>query len=120
MTVDRSRNSQVSDTVGETGAATPRSPLLQLATDFLRLGTLGLRRPRRAVRSDGARAGGREGLSVLLGKIAIGDVLTAPLALISLVLLFRFKISNPMLIASAAIVGLTAFPILHPTWVMLK
>ena len=68
----------------------------------------------------GAAIGTILGASVLLGKIAIGDAVTALLAVVSLALLFRFKISNPVLIAGAAVVGLVAFPIVHPAWVMLK
>jgi chromate transporter len=34
--------------------------------------------------------------------------------------LFRWKVSNPMLIAAAAVVGVIAFPLLQPTWVMVK
>jgi chromate transporter len=68
----------------------------------------------------GAAIGTILGASVLLGKIAIGDVLTGILAIIALVLLFRFKISNPVLIAAAATIGLIAFPLLKPTWVMIK
>jgi chromate transporter len=60
------------------------------------------------------------GACVLLGKIAIGDWLTALIGLVSLVVLFRWKVSNPLLIAATAVVGLTAFPILEPTWVMVK
>ena len=68
----------------------------------------------------GAAIGTILGASVLLGKIAIGDVVTALLAAGSLALLFRFKISNPVLIAGAAVIGLIAFPVVHPSWVMLK
>ena len=57
---------------------------------------------------------------VLLGRIAIGDWLTALIGLASLGVLFRWKISNPMLIAAAAVVGLIAFPLLQPTWVIVK
>jgi chromate transporter len=60
------------------------------------------------------------GASVLLGRIAIGDWLTAPLAPLSVVVLFRWKVSNPILIAGTAIVGLIAFPLLNPTWVFVK
>ncbi len=67
----------------------------------------------------GASIGTILGASVLLGRIAIGDVLTAALALAALIVLFRSKISNPVLIAIAASVGLIAFPIIRPTWVML-
>jgi hypothetical protein len=34
--------------------------------------------------------------------------------------LFRWKVSNPTLIAATAVVGLIAFPILQPTWVIVK
>jgi len=60
------------------------------------------------------------GACVLLGKIAIGDWLTALVALGSLVVLFRWKVSNPMLVAATAIIGLIAFPLLKPEWVFVK
>jgi len=60
------------------------------------------------------------GACVLLGGIAIGDWLTALVALVSLVVLFRWKVSNPLLIASAAVIGLIAFPLLQPGWVFVK
>jgi chromate transporter len=60
------------------------------------------------------------GACVLLGKIAIGDWLTALVALVSLGVLFRWKVSNPLLMAAAAIVGLIAFPLLRPDWVFVK
>ncbi len=48
------------------------------------------------------------GASVLLGKIAIGDWLTALIATVSLIVL------------ATAIVGIIAFPILRPAWVFVK
>jgi len=60
------------------------------------------------------------GACVLLGKIAIGDWLTALVALGSLVVLFRWKVSNPLLVAVTAIIGLIAFPLLKPEWVFVK
>ena len=60
------------------------------------------------------------GASVLLGKIAIGDWLTAFIALLSLLVLFRWKVSNPLLIAATAAIGIIAFPLLKPTWVFVK
>jgi chromate transporter len=60
------------------------------------------------------------GACVLLGKIAIGDWLTALIALGSLAVLFRFKVSNPLLIGVTAVIGLIAFPLLQPGWVMVK
>jgi chromate transporter len=60
------------------------------------------------------------GACVLLGRIAIGDWLTALICLVSLAVLFRSKVSNPLLIAATAAVGLVAYPLLQPGWVMLK
>jgi chromate transporter len=60
------------------------------------------------------------GACILLGKIAIGDWLTALIAAVSLVVLVRWKISNPLLVAVTAVIGLIAFPILQPTWVFVK
>ena len=60
------------------------------------------------------------GASVLLGKIAIGDWLTALIAVVCLGLLVRFKINNPLLVGGAAVVGLVAFPILQPAWVFVQ
>jgi chromate transporter len=58
------------------------------------------------------------GACILLGKIAIGDWLTIALGALSLIVLFRWKVSNPALIAVTALVGLIAYPILQPAWVM--
>ena len=60
------------------------------------------------------------GACVLLGKIAIGDWLTVIIALASLVVLFRWKVSNLILVAATAVVGLIAFPLLKPEWVFVK
>jgi len=60
------------------------------------------------------------GACVLLGRIAIGDWFTAAIALISLAALFRWKISNPALMAVTAAAGMVAFPLLQPAWVMVK
>jgi chromate transporter len=60
------------------------------------------------------------GACLLLGRIAIGDWLTALIALASLAVLFRFKVNNPALVAATAVVGLIAFPILKPTWVFVR
>jgi chromate transporter len=60
------------------------------------------------------------GACILLGKIAIGDWITTLIALLSLVVLFRWKVSNPVLVAATAVIGLIAFPILQPTWVFVK
>ncbi len=60
------------------------------------------------------------GAAFLLGRVAIGDWLTAAIGAASLAILFRWKVINPLLIAVTAIVGLVAYPILQPAWVMTK
>src|SRR6266498_2009198 len=60
------------------------------------------------------------GACVLLGRIAIGDWLTALIALVSLVVLFRWKVSNPLLVEIAAVIGLIAFPLIKPEWIFVK
>src|SRR5438128_2821500 len=60
------------------------------------------------------------GACVLLGRIAIGDWLTALVGLASLGVLFRWRVSNPVLIALTALIGVIAFPLLQPTWVFVK
>jgi chromate transporter len=60
------------------------------------------------------------GACILLGKIAIGDWLTTAIGIVSLAVLFRWKVSNPLLIAATAVVGLVAYPLLQPAWVMVK
>ena len=60
------------------------------------------------------------GASVLLGRIAIGDWLTALIAASGLLVLFRWKVSNPVLVAVTAVIGLVGFQILQPTWVFVK
>jgi len=60
------------------------------------------------------------GACILLGRIAIGDWLTAIVGLGSLAVLFRWKVSNPLLIAVTALIGLVAYPLLQPGWVIVK
>src|SRR5215472_13097794 len=60
------------------------------------------------------------GACILLGRIAIGDWLTVLIGVASLAVLFRWKVSNPLLIAATAVVGLIAFPLVQPDWVMVK
>lgn len=60
------------------------------------------------------------GACILLGRIAIGDWLTAFIGVASLAVLFLWKVNNPILVAATAAVGLIAFPLLQPTWVMVK
>jgi chromate transporter len=37
-----------------------------------------------------------------------------------MVVLFRWNINNPALVAVAAIIGLIAFPFLQPAWIFVK
>ena len=46
----------------------------------------------------------------VLSKIAIGDWLTVLIAIGSLVVLFRWKVSYPLLVGVTAVIGLIAFP----------
>ena len=57
---------------------------------------------------------------MLLGKIAIADWLTALIAAGSLAVLFRRRTSDPLLVAGIAVIGLIAFTILRPKWVLAK
>ena len=60
------------------------------------------------------------GACILLGRIAIGDWLTVAIGISSLAVLFRWKVSNPLLITATALIGLIAFPLLQPTWVLVR
>jgi chromate transporter len=66
----------------------------------------------------GAAIGTILGACILLGRIAIGDWLTALIGAVCLAVLFRWKVSNPLLIAATAVIGLVAYPLLQPTWVI--
>ena len=44
--------------------------------------------------------------------------MTALVGLVSLAILACWKVNNPLLIAASAVVGLIAFPLLQPTFVM--
>jgi hypothetical protein len=68
--------------------------LTELLLYFLRLGLLGF------------------GACVLLGRIAIGDWLTALIGVAALGVLFRWKVNEPLLVAATAVSGLIAYPIL--------
>jgi len=51
----------------------------------------------------------------MLGQIAIGDWLTALIAVALMAVLFLWKVNNPLLMAVTAVIGLIAFPLLQPT-----
>lgn len=60
------------------------------------------------------------GAGLLLARIAIGDWLTALVAIVSLVALVRWKVSNLLLVAVTAVIGLIGYELLKPTWVFVK
>jgi chromate transporter len=55
-----------------------------------------------------------------LDKIAIGDLSTALIAAGNLPVLFRWKLSNLLLVAVTVALGLIALPLLQPTWARVK
>ena len=61
------------------------------------------------------------GACILLGRIAIGDWLTALIGVVSLAVLVPLEgQQSRLLIAATAVVGLIAYPMLQPAWVMIK
>jgi chromate transporter len=61
-----------------------------------------------------AAIGAISGAVVVLARRSIIDVPTALVAVITLLLLFRFtKLREPVIVAVAALVGLVAYPLLH-------
>jgi chromate transporter len=58
-----------------------------------------------------AATGAIAGAVLLLAQRAVYDVPTAMVALLSLGVLWRFKVSEPIVVAAAAVVGLVAFPL---------
>ena len=59
------------------------------------------------------------GTTLLVAKTAIGDPFTAATAVAALLLLvFRPRLPEPLLVGAGALVGLLAFALLHPAWVL--
>ena len=59
------------------------------------------------------------GTTYLVGKTAIGDVLTIAVAAASLIALFVLKkLPEPVVVLAGALIGLIAYPILRPEWVL--
>lgn len=59
------------------------------------------------------------GTTYLMGKTAIGDALTIGIAAGSLLVLFLWrKLPEPFLVLAGALVGLIAYPIIQPAWVL--
>ena len=59
-----------------------------------------------------AATGAIAGAVVVLGQRALFDIPTVLIAIISLGLLWRFKLTEPVLVAGAGIVGLVLWPLL--------
>jgi chromate transporter len=66
----------------------------------------------------GAAIGTISGAAFLLGRIGIGDAMTVCIGLAVLLVLFRFQISNLLLITLAGGIGVIAYPILQPAWLL--
>ena len=59
------------------------------------------------------------GTTYLVGKTAIGDALTLGVAAASLVALFVWKkLPEPVVVLAGAMIGLIAYPLLRPDWVL--
>jgi chromate transporter len=59
------------------------------------------------------------GTTLLVARIAVGDLFTLSIALVSLVLLTVFKkIPEPLAVFAGALIGLAAYPWLQPAWVL--
>jgi chromate transporter len=61
-----------------------------------------------------AATGAIAGAVVLLARRAIYDLPTAAIAIVSLAVLWRFKVPEPILVVAAGVVGLIVFPLLRP------
>jgi len=59
------------------------------------------------------------GTTYLVGRTAIGDLLTVAIAVGSLVILFLWrKLPEPFVVLAGAVIGLVAYPTLQPTWLL--
>ena len=67
-----------------------------------------------------AAVGAILGASVILGRLAIGDWFTGGVGLLSAIVLFRWRVPPPAVVAVGALAGLVAFHWLRPTWLMVR
>jgi len=59
------------------------------------------------------------GTTYLVARSAIGDWVTVAVAVLSLVLLFLWKkLPDPLLVAAGAIIGLAAYRMVRPEWLL--
>lgn len=59
------------------------------------------------------------GTTALVGRTAIGDVFTVTVAVVALAVLLRFeKIPEPLAVAAGGLLGLLAYPLIQPGWLL--
>jgi chromate transporter len=59
------------------------------------------------------------GTSYLVGKTAIADALTISIGVTALAAaVYAKKVPDPVLVASGAVIGLVAYPLLQPHWLL--
>jgi chromate transporter len=59
------------------------------------------------------------GTTYLVARTAVGDLLTAGIALLSLIVLaFWTRCPEPLLVAAGAVVGLATYPVIRPDWLL--
>jgi chromate transporter len=58
------------------------------------------------------------GTTYLVARTAIGDLLTVSVAVLALIVLFLWKIPEPLIVGAGALIGLLAYPLLRPEWVL--
>jgi len=58
------------------------------------------------------------GTVYLIGRTAIGDWLTILIAVSALLLAMRSRLPDQLLVASGAVIGLVAYPLLRPEWML--
>ena len=67
-----------------------------------------------------AKLGMEDWLQWLIAAACFVVTVTLKAEVALLFILFRWKVSNPALMAVTAAIGLVAFPLLHPAWVFVK
>jgi chromate transporter len=111
---------------GPTGAATATIGIFSPAVLFTIFATPLLLRYRRQRRLAGfirgitvAVVGVLVGTTYLVGKAAIGDLLTVAIAVLTLLALFLIpRLPEPFIVLFGALVGLVTYPLLQPAWVL--
>ena len=59
------------------------------------------------------------GTTWLIGRAAIGDLATAAIAAICMIVLFRWsRLPEPLIVVACGVIGLIIYPMLRPEWVL--